>query len=159
MLLSELSDAQSVDRSQATSFYSSSPRTRQTVTVSRNTWFQRCSQGSRIRRESGACDVARDGSSWRQPMRQCDDPLLCLIAQPGRQAGQPNHRQRVRNPLTAPAVEERFWWRKPPPRTCRVKCGYIVHEKVRTPHIRGERRAPLKSAQSVLLQCSAKLCS
>jgi len=42
----------------------------------------------------------------------CVDVLLCLIAQPGRQAGQPNHRQRVRSPLTAPAVKERFWLRK-----------------------------------------------
>ena len=74
----------------------------------------------------------------------CDDVLLCLIAQPGRQAGQPNHRQRVRSPLTAPAVKERFWlrkqrspltapavkerfWlRKQPPRTCRVNCGCII---------------------------------
>jgi len=50
----------------------------------------------------------------------CDDVLLCLIAQPGRQAGQPNHRQRVRSPLTAPAVKERLR------RTCRVNCGYII---------------------------------
>jgi hypothetical protein len=50
----------------------------------------------------------------------CDDVLLCLIAQPGRQAGQPNHRQRVRSPLTAPAVKERL---RP---TCRVNCGCII---------------------------------
>jgi hypothetical protein len=50
----------------------------------------------------------------------CDDVLLCLIAQPGRQAGQPNHRQRVRSPLTAPAVKERLR------RTCRVNCGCII---------------------------------
>ena len=56
----------------------------------------------------------------------CDDVLLCLIAQPGRQAGQPNHRQRVRSPLTAPAVKERFWLRKQSPRTCRVNCGCII---------------------------------
>ena len=55
-----------------------------------------------------------------------DDVLLCLIAQPGRQAGQPNHRQRVRSPLTAPAVKESFWLRRQLRRTCRVNCGCII---------------------------------
>ena len=58
--------------------------------------------------------------------RLCDDVLLCLIAQPGRQAGQPNYRQRVRSPLTAPAVKERFWLRRQLRRTCRVNCGCII---------------------------------
>jgi hypothetical protein len=43
------------------------------VTVSRNTWFQRCSQGSGIRRcqiRQGGGTMLQDGSSWRQPMRR-----------------------------------------------------------------------------------------
>ena len=92
-------------------YYSSSPRTRRTVTVSRNTWFQRCLEGSGIgcqsrQGEERCCRMAPHGDSL------CVDVLLCLIAQPGRQAGQPNHRQRVRSPLTAPAVKDRFWLRK-----------------------------------------------
>jgi len=118
--------------------YSSSPRTRQTVTVSRNTWFQRCSQGSGIRRcksrqEERCCRMDPHGDSL------CDDVLFCLIAQSGRQAGQPNHRQRVRSPLTAPAVKERFWLCKQPPRTCRVNCGcIIVLKSTRPAHTWGE---------------------
>jgi hypothetical protein len=96
------------------------------VTVSRNTWFQRCSQGSGIRRcksgqgEERCCRMAPHGDSL------CDDVLLCLIAQPGRQDGQTNHRQRVQSPLTAFAVKERFWLRRQPRRTCRVNCGCII---------------------------------
>ena len=66
------------------------------------------------------CRMAPHGDSL------CDDVLLCLIAQPGRQAGQPNHRQRVRSPLTAPAVKESFWLRRQLRRTCRVNCGCII---------------------------------
>jgi len=64
-----------------------------------------------------------------------------------------------RNPLTAPAVKERFWLRKQPPRTCRVNCVcIIVLKSTLPPHVgRGGRHS--ESAQSILLQCSAKLCS
>ena len=72
----------------------------------------------------------------------CDDVLLCLIAQPGRQAGQPNHRQRVRSPLTGSAVKESFWLRKQSPRTCRVNCGCIIVLKCTRPaHTWGEAGA------------------
>jgi hypothetical protein len=72
----------------------------------------------------------------------CDDVLLCLIAQTGRQAGQPNHRQRVRSPLTASLVKERFWLRKQSPRTCCVNCGCIIVLKCTRPaHTWGEAGA------------------
>ena len=69
--------------------YSSSPRTRQTVTVSRNTWFQRCSQGSgmRCQRRQGEERCCRkDGSSWRQPMRRRPALPDCTARPTGRTA-------------------------------------------------------------------------
>jgi hypothetical protein len=74
----------------------------------------------------------------------CDDVLICLIAQTGRQAGLPNHRQRVRSPLTAPAAEELLVAQactKQPPRTCRVNCGCIVLKNTRPAHTWGEAGA------------------
>ena len=85
--------------------------------------------------------MLQDGSSWRQPMRRRPALPDCTARPTGRTA---NHRQRVRSPLnapavkerfwlrkqrsplTAPAVKERFWLRKQPPRTCRVNCGCII---------------------------------
>ena len=145
--MSELSDTQSVDRYQATSFLfqftEDTPNRDRFKKHLVPAVFSRFRIG---RRESGQ-------------MRN-DDVQLCLIAQPGRQAGQPNHRQRVRSPLTAPAVKERFWlrkqrrplmapavkerfWlRKQPPRTCRVNCGcIIVLKSTRPAHTWGETGA------------------
>ena len=72
--------------------YSSSPRTRRTVTVSRNTWFQRCSQGSGIRRcqsRQGGGTMLQDGSSWRQPMRRRPALPDCTARPTGRTAQPP----------------------------------------------------------------------
>jgi hypothetical protein len=127
--VSELSDTQSVDRSQTTSFLfqftEDTPNRDRFKKHLVPAVFSRFRIG---RRESGQ-------------MRN-DDVQLCLIAQPGRQAGQPNHRQRVRSPLTAPAVKERFWLRRQPPRTCRVNCGcIIVLKSTRPAHTWGEAGA------------------
>jgi len=72
-------------------YYSSSPRTRRTVTVSRNTWFQRCSQGSGIRCQSrqGGGTMLQDGSSWRQPMRRRPALPDCTARPTGRTAQPP----------------------------------------------------------------------
>jgi len=61
--------------------------------------------------------MLQDGSSWRQPMRRRPALPDCTARPTGRTA---NHRQRVRSPLTAPAVKERL---RP---TCRVNCGCII---------------------------------
>ena len=83
--------------------YSSSPRTRRTVTVSRNTWFQRCSQGSGIRCQSrqGGGTMLQDGSSWRQPMRRRPSLPDCTARPTGRTA-QPPAAAACTKPLNGP---------------------------------------------------------
>ena len=52
--------------------------------------------------------MLQDGSSWRQSMRR-RPALPDCTAKPTDRTDQPvyNHRQRVRSPLTAPAVKDR----------------------------------------------------
>ena len=98
--------------------------------------------------------------------RLCDDVLLCLITQPGRQAGQPNHRQHVRSPLTASTVFSIQYGQgallvaqaTATHMPCELWLHYCIEKYAPRTYVgRGGRHS--ESAQSVLLQCSAKLCS
>jgi hypothetical protein len=74
----------------------------------------------------------------------CDDVLLCLIAQPGRQTGQPHHRQHGQRPLTAPTVKEFFWRSKPLTPTDMPRELWLLFIQSTCPKLYGERQSTLR---------------
>ena len=111
------------------------------MTVSRNTWFQRCSQGSgmRCQRRQGEERCCRkDGSSWRQPMRRRPALPDCTARPTGRTA-QPL--AACTKPLNGPCGQGALLVAQATA-TCRVNCGcIIVLKSTRPAHTWGEAGA------------------
>ena len=158
--MSEISDTQSVDRSQTTSFLFQF--TKDTPNRDR---FKKMPGSRGVLKvpelggvKAGRCGtMLQDGSSWRQPMRRRPALPDCTARPTGRTAQPP---AACTKPFNGPCgqgellVAQATATHMP----CELWLHYCIEKYAPRKYVgRGGRHS--ESTQSVLLQCSAKLCS